>query len=187
MAGISVDGSGHGGRKSVDSEINMIPMIDLLMVTVSFLLLTAVWTQMGRVEASAQVPGAPDPTRVDPPKEERKLHLDVGTDAAFHLTWKQAGAVVDTFEVPRVPVRSGVGSHPVVRYPDLSTKLGELFRASGAHQAPTDEETDVLVLHADDSTRYEELVQVMDAVAAVQKKDAHGHERAAYRITFAVK
>ena len=32
----------------------MIPMIDLLMVTISFLLITAVWTTMGRVNASAQ-------------------------------------------------------------------------------------------------------------------------------------
>ena len=187
MAGINVDGGGRGGRKSVDSEINMIPMIDLLMVTVSFLLLTAVWTQMGRVEASAQVPGAPDPRRVDPPKEERRLHLDVGTDRAFRLTWKQGGAVVDSFDVPRVPVRSGAAGHQVVRYPDLSTKLREVFQASGAHQAPTDDDTDVLVLHAEDTARYEELVQVMDAVAAVQKKDARGHEHAAYRVTFAVK
>lgn len=165
----------------------MIPMIDLLMVTVSFLLLTAVWTQMGRVEASAQVPGQSDATRVDPPKEERKLHLEVGADAAFHLTWKQGAAVVDRFDVPRVPVRSGSTQHEIGRYPELSAKLGELYQAGGSHKAPTDDETDVLVLHADDAMRYEELVWVMDAVAAVQKPDAKGHERAAYRVTFAVK
>lgn len=47
MAGVSVEsGGGGGGRRAVDSEVNMIPMIDLLMVTISFLLITAVWSHM---------------------------------------------------------------------------------------------------------------------------------------------
>ena len=55
MAG--VDAAPEGGRRrALDSQINMIPMIDLLMVTVSFLLITAVWSTMGRMEASANVP-----------------------------------------------------------------------------------------------------------------------------------
>ena len=58
MGGVSVE-SGGGGRRSLDSEINMIPMIDLLMVTISFLLITAVWTHMARINADAQVPGPP--------------------------------------------------------------------------------------------------------------------------------
>jgi len=37
MAGVTVNAGGKGGRKALDSEINMIPMIDLLMVTISFL------------------------------------------------------------------------------------------------------------------------------------------------------
>ncbi|MDP9148608.1 MAG: biopolymer transporter, partial [Myxococcota bacterium] len=39
MGGVDVGGGGKGKRKSLDSEINMIPMIDLLMVTISFLLI----------------------------------------------------------------------------------------------------------------------------------------------------
>jgi len=61
MGGVSVDSGGHGGRRSLDSEINMIPMIDLLMVTISFLLITAVWSHMARLNADAQVPGHPVP------------------------------------------------------------------------------------------------------------------------------
>ena len=56
MAGVNVDGA-KGGRKALDSEINMIPMIDLLMVTISFLLITAVWVNSSRLESSANVPG----------------------------------------------------------------------------------------------------------------------------------
>ena len=41
MGGVDVGGGG-GGRRQTDSEINMIPFIDLLLVTISFLLITAV-------------------------------------------------------------------------------------------------------------------------------------------------
>ncbi len=75
MGGVSVEGA-KGGRRSLDSEINMIPMIDLLMVTISFLLITAVWTHMARINADAQVPGPPRPDveqeKVEP---EKQLHV----------------------------------------------------------------------------------------------------------------
>src|SRR6476659_239283 len=45
MGGISV-GGGHGGKKSVDSEIPLIPFIDLLLCCVMFLLVTAVWNRL---------------------------------------------------------------------------------------------------------------------------------------------
>ena len=57
MGGVNVDSGGKGGRRTLDTEINMIPMIDLLMVTVSFLLITAVWVQSSRIDANANVPG----------------------------------------------------------------------------------------------------------------------------------
>ena len=74
MGGVSVGGGG-GGRRSLDSEINMIPFIDLLMVTISFLLITAVWSQMARLNADAQVPGPPrevEPDKIEPEKQDRK-------------------------------------------------------------------------------------------------------------------
>jgi len=73
MGGIDVGGGGAGKRKSLDSEINMIPMIDLLMVTISFLLITAVWTHMARINADAQVPGPPRPERKNKKKELKSI------------------------------------------------------------------------------------------------------------------
>ena len=57
MAGVDVGGGSSGKRRTLDSEINMIPFIDLLMVTISFLLITAVWSHMACLNADAQVPG----------------------------------------------------------------------------------------------------------------------------------
>ena len=57
MAGTMGTGGDGQGRRALDTDINMVPMIDLLMVTIAFLLLTAVWSQMSRIEGSARVPG----------------------------------------------------------------------------------------------------------------------------------
>src|SRR5579859_5030797 len=103
MAGVSVEGGSKGGRKALDSEINMIPMIDLLMVTVSFLLITAVWSHLSRLEANAKVPGditAP-PCEGAPCPPEKELHVDMRTPDRFVLSWRQAGAVLTTVDVPR--------------------------------------------------------------------------------------
>src|SRR5438093_13561746 len=101
MGGVSVD-SGGGGRRQTDSEINMIPMIDLLMVTISFLLITAVWTHMSRINADAQVPGPPRPdveeTKTEPDKQ---LHVEMRSPEKFVLMWKQGGQVISTIDVPR--------------------------------------------------------------------------------------
>src|SRR3954464_12563836 len=102
MAGVDVGGGGKGGRKSLDSEINMIPMIDLLMVTISFLLITAVWTHMARVNADAQVPGPPRPDQPeDKPELDKTLHIEMRTPEKFTLVWKQGSTVVNSIDLPR--------------------------------------------------------------------------------------
>jgi biopolymer transport protein ExbD len=44
--------SGKGGKKPLDAAINLVPFIDLMAVTISFLIMTAVWTQIGRLQVS---------------------------------------------------------------------------------------------------------------------------------------
>jgi hypothetical protein len=98
MGGIATD-SGRGGRRSLDSEINMIPMIDLLMVTVSFLLITAVWSSMARVSADTQVPGPPTGgEEVVVPR----LHVRALAES-FHLEWKRGAEVLSTRDIVRPP------------------------------------------------------------------------------------
>src|SRR5271165_5141921 len=100
MGGVDVGGGGGGGRKKVDSQINMIPMIDLLMVTISFLLITAVWTHMARVNADAAVPG---PVGLDkpPPAPEAQLHVLMPSPDRFVLAWKQGIVTIDSIELTR--------------------------------------------------------------------------------------
>ena len=95
MAGIDVGGGGGKGKRSLDSEINMIPMIDLLMVTIAFLLITAVWSHMARMNADAQVPGPPRPTEdIQNIPPEKQLHIEMRSTEKFVLIWKQSGTVI---------------------------------------------------------------------------------------------
>src|SRR5437762_577894 len=48
---------GRSGRKALDLELNLVPYIDLLTCLIAFLLITAVWTQVARLEASQRAPG----------------------------------------------------------------------------------------------------------------------------------
>jgi len=42
--------SGKGAKKSLDSNVNLVPYIDLLMTIMTFLMMTAVWTQIAMLE-----------------------------------------------------------------------------------------------------------------------------------------
>jgi uncharacterized membrane protein len=49
MAGAGMSVSAKGGRRPVDAAINLVPFIDLLSCCISFLLITAVWVNLGRM------------------------------------------------------------------------------------------------------------------------------------------
>lgn len=67
----SIDTGGHGGKKSVDQEIPLVPFIDLLLCCVMFLLVTAVWNQLARLEVNQPVSGAPSSEAQVAPEPER--------------------------------------------------------------------------------------------------------------------
>jgi biopolymer transport protein ExbD len=41
---------GKGGKRALDAAINLVPYIDLLMTIMTFLVMTAVWTQIAALE-----------------------------------------------------------------------------------------------------------------------------------------
>jgi biopolymer transport protein ExbD len=196
MGGIDIGGGGGGGRRrTMDSEINMIPMIDLLMVTISFLLITAVWTHMARIDANAQVPALRPEVPPDALKAEKQLHVMMQKPEKFVLVWKQGNVTVDSIEVPRHEVVVKQGASEVVRYPELAQKIESEWKAKGQHSNPADRTPDQAVLHTDDKTEFEIIVGVMDAIDAT-RRDVNGHVGAgpankpdripAFNITFAV-
>jgi biopolymer transport protein ExbD len=190
MGGIDVGGGGGGKRKSLDSEINMIPMIDLLMVTISFLLITAVWTHMARINADAQVPGPPRPDveqeKIEP---EKQLHVEMREEEKFVLVWKQGSTTVDSIDVPRKDVITQEGPVQVVRFPDLAEKVESEWKAKGQHSNPTDRKLDQAILHTDNKTEFKYIIGVIDAIYQTHRDLQVGpktEKLPAFNITFAV-
>ncbi len=191
MGGVDVGGGGGGKRKSLDSEINMIPMIDLSMVTISFLLITAVWTHMARINADAQVPGPAAARRRA--REDRSPRSSSTSrcraEDKFVLVWKQGSTTVDSIDVPRKDVITQQGAVEVVRFPDLAAKIESEWKAKGQHSNPTDRKLDQAILHTDNKTEFKYIIGVIDAVYQTHRDMQLGpktEKLPAFNITFAV-
>jgi biopolymer transport protein ExbD len=163
MGGVSVEGGGKG-KRACNSEINMIPFIDLLMVTIAFLLITAVWVTNSRINADAQVPGPPDPNKeLTPQTPEKVLNLHIGENE-FGLVWKQGATVVSEVKVPKTPVEIKDGDRVIVRFPDLAKKIEQEWQTNGGHRDPSDKKLDQCILHSDNRAPFREIIAVLDAL-----------------------
>src|ERR1700750_1638717 len=81
--GMDLGQGGKGGKKPLDTAINLVPFIDLMAVTISFLIMTAVWTQIGRLQVASTGNGG-DPT---PEDDKKTLQLTLLlTDKELKLT-----------------------------------------------------------------------------------------------------
>src|SRR5579872_2807394 len=80
--GVAVESGGKAGKKSVNADLNLVPYIDLLTCMVAFLLITAVWSQLARLEAHQKGQGqAGEDT---PPEKVFKLAVVV-TAEGFNI------------------------------------------------------------------------------------------------------
>jgi len=163
MAGVDVGGEG-GKRRATNGEINMIPFIDLLMVTIAFLLITAVWVSSSRLDASANVPDKNEGP-VEPRTPERTLEVRVGEND-FALIWRQGATVLSETKV----ARSAADADGVVRQTELAKRIGEEWKQNGSHKDPSDRKPDQAVLQVDNHLPFKEIVAVLDAVYATKRE-----------------
>ncbi len=187
MAGIDVGAAG-GHKRQTNSDINMIPFIDLLMCTIAFLLITAVWATNSRISADTQVPGQRGEIDVISPPE-RVLHVSVGA-SDFGLVWKQGGTVLSEVHVPRPAPAAGDGERGT-RYPELARAIEKDWGQLREHYDASDRKRDQLVLHSDDRTPFRDLVAVLDAVNGTRRDlrtpDGKVARVAAFNPTFAAR
>ena len=191
MGGVNVD-SGGGGRRNLDSEINMIPMIDLLLVTISFLLITAVWSHMSRMNADAQVPGPPRPdVEQEKTEPEKQLHVEMREAEKFTLVWKQGSTVVNSIDVPRNDSKSVMTENGKsnARFPELASKITEEWKNVGSHRDPSDRKLDQAILHTDNKTEYFKIIGVIDAIYQTKRQMNVGGKTEpvpSFNVTFSV-
>lgn len=152
--GSSVPGARAGGRRSLDAEVNMVPMIDLMVACIAFLLMTAVWTQTGALHAQQPVHHASDEP-VPVPVQER-LKITVSPDS----------------------LRVGVNAADVqsITGPD---QLGQLRRVLAARRV-NDPIARAVSVSPDSSVPFDQVALVMDAVYDVWSRgQPPGNPRAA--------
>ncbi len=73
------DGTKSGGKRTTDFELNLVPFIDLMSTCISFLLITAVWTQVSMIQIGSSIYGKKTDTgQVEqPPKDQSVLKIDI--------------------------------------------------------------------------------------------------------------
>jgi biopolymer transport protein TolR len=130
-----------GGKKALDAAINLVPFIDLMAVTISFLIYTAVWAQVGRLQvapsggADSEAMGRQELAPLTLAVTEKELRLFLGSDAA--------------------------GVFPVIRDAKGRLELDSLRKKLLDFKAQSPDQS-VITLQTADTVRYEDLVQVID-------------------------
>lgn len=150
MGGVNVDSGGHGGKKNVDSEIPLIPFIDLLLCCIMFLLVTAVWNKLARLDANQQQPGREAPMDAEPPEERIRLFLQI----------KNTGYVLAATDGTNIPIDKNGDMY------DLES-LREKLR-DRRQQEPNRRD---LIVAPEDGVLYQNVVQAMDIVVGEGYED----------------
>jgi hypothetical protein len=96
--------------------------------------------------------------------------------------------VVNTIDVPRKKVPFGETGD--FKYPDLAAKVVSEWKTNGSHRAATDKKFDQAVLHTDNSTPFQDVVAVIDAIYSPQREFTYApgqsEQMPAFNVTFAV-
>ncbi|MDG0816756.1 ExbD/TolR family protein [Bdellovibrio svalbardensis] len=137
-----IDGGGSSGRER-NIELNLVPVIDLMSVLITFLLITAVWTQVSMIQIGSSLYGKksdtqPNPT--PPPMADVVLKVDV----------KEIGYVLTVGkQVISLPMQNG-------QFDDAGL-IAQLQRVKQLYPEKVD-----AVLSVADAMPYEQLIKAMD-------------------------
>jgi biopolymer transport protein TolR len=152
--GMDLGVGGKGRKRPLDAAINLVPFIDLMAVTISFLIMTAVWNQISSLKVSqAGGPPVDDPT----PRPATIPLVLVVSERGFTLTG--AGTPI---EIPRsngafVFCHSAAKDRIDENCED-KTLVGELRRIKGNVPGQN-----TITVQVEDGVRYGDLVRVLDA------------------------
>ena len=136
---VVVDGGGGDRRKPLSADLNLVPYIDLLTCMVAFLLITAVWTQLARLEVQQRGQGETEsPAAIDELRIAVAVH-----EGGFNL-------IVASEQRP-IPLKDDA-----LDYARLEDELRAIKRSHP-------DKTDVQVISSDPIV-FDTLIKTMDAV-----------------------
>lgn len=146
--GMDLGGGGKGGKKPLDTTINLVPFIDLMAVTIVFLIMTAVWTQLGRLQVSQSGQSAQE----EQPQENKP------PPPSLLITEKELKLSVGGLQYDPIPItRSDKG---VIDLKKLVENLGKV-KAEQPDQA-------TITLQTEDNVLYDDLVRIIDTCIGAQ-------------------
>jgi biopolymer transport protein ExbD len=145
--GVPEQGSGRKRKKALDATINVVPAIDLLSCCIAFLLFTAVWTQISRLQVQQLGTGAPEPEQVELREKALAVTLSMG-ERGIALVVGDA-----TYDIPSL----GRSTEGLVQQ-DLKALGQRLKQVKGEFPDQAS-----IVVSAEDTVPYGDLVQVIDA------------------------
>ena len=150
MGGAAPEPTSKGGKKPLDAALNLVPYIDLLMTIMTFLMMTAVWTQIAMLEVQ-NASGGQEATPEEEDKDKPKPILVLLTDRGVKI---QEEANPDLREFPA----TGDGY-------DFAGITIELKRLKDMRP----ERVEVKV-QSEDSVKYNNIVQIIDIAAGLELK-----------------
>jgi biopolymer transport protein ExbD len=150
MGGAAPTPTGKGTRKPLDASINLVPFIDLLSCCISFLLITAVWTQLARMDVSQKGQGAAGAESEKPPEPTVNLTLFIDKDG---YTFAKSNG-----ESTAIPKKGE--EYDLIRLADV------LKDAKTAYPDKND-----IQVKADDDVLYNNIIRTMDVVLSAKFPD----------------
>ena len=149
--GISLPGAGGGRTKNFAADLNLVPFIDLLSVCITFLMVTAVWTQISTMPLDQNIsdPNTPPPEVDVPPPPPLTVHIRADG------VWM--GRVITDTDYQGKMLKAGK-NYPI---------LGEEYDWTAIEtdlQGDRDEFPDekTLVIVTDDGIFYEHMIRALD-------------------------
>lgn len=140
----SVD-TGSSGKRESNFEVNLVPFIDLMSVLITFLLITAVWTQVSMIKLGSSLYSKQNTEDFDkpPPKADVPLRVDI-LEAGYHVVIgpKQ-------FDVPKKANSTY----------DILTLMARLQEIKQVYPDKLD-----AVVTMDEKLKYDYLIQGMDTI-----------------------
>jgi biopolymer transport protein TolR len=149
MASVGNTGGGKGGKKSLDAEINLVPFIDLLSVCICFLLMTAIWVEVGSIQMK-QILGTDAPSVT---KEAIDLQVRLKADKTMDVVLERGGRPLQSANI-----ESDNGQLRLNRLGDIVSTL--MNAVAGSEEAPNVTARVIPV----QQVNYAELVSVLDII-----------------------
>ncbi|MEN9722403.1 MAG: hypothetical protein RJB38_389 [Pseudomonadota bacterium] len=146
---VSVGGSsGSGRKKSLDAELNLVSFIDLLSMCICFLLMTAVWLEVG----SLQVKQSHGTQAAAPKGQAHEVELSMQNSTALDWVIKKNGRLVEKQQLKAASIE------------ELSQNLAQAMGAFVTAHSGDPATISSAMITTSSAVSYGDLIRVMDAL-----------------------